>query len=162
MSSVFRPALLSAFLALPMLVGCGPEGLPTVPVEGTVTVDGSPMEGVTVMFSPSDGSGRAASARTDAEGHYVLTTEINGDGALVGSYKVAISKNVTEDDGLPDEVDPDDEASMDAIYGQLDTRKAQKSNNMIADKFGDPNKSGLEATVAEDGENVFDFVGSGS
>ena len=35
-----------------------------------------------------------------------MTTEVAGDGALVGNYKVSFAKVTVEDDGLPDEVDP--------------------------------------------------------
>lgn len=136
--------------------GCGPAGIGTVPVTGTVLVDGKPIEGVTIVFNPGEG-GRAASGVTDAQGAYTLTTEINGDGALPGSYQISVTKNEVEDDGLPKEVDPDSETSLDDIYGQLDTSKEQKSNNLIADMYSNYMGSGLTAEVKSDEENVFDF-----
>ncbi len=148
----------SAACACLVLSGCGGTSLGTVPVQGTVTIDGNPVEGVTIVFNPDDAGGRAASGRTDASGNYTLTTEINGDGALPGGYKITVSKvEVEEDDTLPEQVDPNDEGSMDAIYGQLDTSKEQKSKNLVAKKFGNATTSGLAATVAEEGENKFDF-----
>jgi hypothetical protein len=148
---------LVALLALGSLVGCGGSGIGTVPAEGTVLVDGQPMEGVMVVFNPDDEGGRAASGRTDAEGHFVLTTEVNGDGALPGSYKISVSKHENAEDDLPKEVDPDDEASLDAIYGQLDTRKQAKSKNLIAEMYSNYMGSGLTAEVTSGGENNFTF-----
>ncbi|RMF39873.1 MAG: hypothetical protein D6753_12765 [Planctomycetota bacterium] len=144
------------------LAGCGGSSLPTVPVTGKVLVDGQPMEGVSVVFNPVDASGRAASGVTDAEGKFTLTTEVNGDGALPGSYKVAISKYLVADDNLPEEVNPDDEASMDAIYGSLDTSKEQANKPLIDPMYSDPNGSGLTAEVKKDGENYFEFEVKGA
>ena len=147
-------AFLSMGLAL--LVGCGGSGLGTIPVSGKITVDGQPMEGVMVVFNPGDG-GRAAAGRTDAQGIYKLTTEIAGDGALPGSYKVAVSKHENAADDVPTNVDPNDPASLDAVYSKVDARKKQVSTSFIADMYGNPMGSGLTAEVKSGGENKFDF-----
>jgi len=50
------------------LAGCGgkPAGYPdTAPVNGTITLDGAPLEGASVSFSPVDG--RSSSGKTDAQ-----------------------------------------------------------------------------------------------
>ncbi len=144
------------------LVGCGKPGLGTVPVSGKITVDGSPMEGVMVVFD-SGQSGRAASGITDAQGMYTLTTEVSGDGALPGSYKVAVSKHENVGDfERPKNVDPNDPKSLDAIYSKVDPRKQQQSRNAIADMYANPNGSGLVAEVKDSGENKFDFQVKGN
>lgn len=153
-------SLLAICLLFPLtFAGCGDPGIGAVPVTGTITVDGTAMEGVMVVYTPADGStGRAASGRTDAAGKYILTTEINGDGAIPGEYKIAVTKHENADDDLPKEVDPDDEASLDNIYGELDTSKDQKSKNLIHAQYENPLGSGLSATVTDDeSKNVFDF-----
>ncbi|MEC8557981.1 MAG: hypothetical protein VXZ82_23490 [Planctomycetota bacterium] len=145
-------------LTLTVFLGCGAAKLPTIPVTGTVLVDDKPMEGVKVVFSPAAGSsGQSASGQTDAEGKYSLTTVDTGDGALAGDYEVAILKSTVEEDTLPKEMDPDDPAAMDAIYGALDTSKEGKTENMIAAKWNSPGTSGLKASVKEGGENNFEF-----
>ncbi|MEM7476429.1 MAG: hypothetical protein AAF483_15665 [Planctomycetota bacterium] len=145
-------------LSLCAFAGCGGPTLPTIDVTGSVTVDGQPMEGVSVIFSPAaSSSGRAATGQTDAQGNFKLTTETPGDGALAGDYKVAITKAQTADDNLPKEVDPDDPDSMDSIYGSLDTQKQEKSTNLIGKKWTSAATSGLTATVAEGGDNTFNF-----
>ena len=149
--------MMGFFLSLSVLVaGCGDPGIGAIPVEGVVKVDGQPMEGVMVVFHPDDAGGRAASGRTDAQGVYHLTTETAGDGALPGSYKISVTKHQNEEDDLPKEVDPNDEASLDAIYGAVNTRRASKSKNLIAARYENHMGSGLTATVGS-GENKFDF-----
>ena len=145
-------------LTLTVFLGCGAAKLPTIPVTGTVLVDDKPMEGVKVVFSPAAGSsGQSASGQTDAEGKYSLTTVDTGDGALAGDYQVAILKSLVEEDNLPKEVDMDDEAAMDAIYGSLDTSKDVQTESIVAKKWTSPGTSGLEASVKEGGENNFEF-----
>jgi hypothetical protein len=71
-------------------LGCG-GGLRLVPVEGTVTLDGQPLEAAAVLFEP-DGGGKPATGTTDAAGNFVLTTIETGDGAVPGANKVAVIK----------------------------------------------------------------------
>lgn len=76
------------------VAGCG--GGSVAKVSGVVTLDGAPVEGATVSFTPAsgDGGGVGGSAgKTDAEGRYTLRTVV-GDrpGAAVGKHKVTISK----------------------------------------------------------------------
>lgn len=67
--------------------GCGGSG--PVPVTGKVTVDGVPVAGAGVLFTPK-GGGRPAHGETKADGTYELTTARPGDGALPGEYVVTI------------------------------------------------------------------------
>lgn len=143
------------------IVGCG-GGLGTVPAAGTVTVDGNAVEGVLVMFTPDDiENGMIASGVTDAAGAFTLTTEINGDGALPGTYKVSLSKyEETKDDGVPEDLDMESEEDMDAAYGALDKAGTEaESKAVIAQKWTTPATSGLTADVQKDveGGNTFSF-----
>jgi len=62
--------------ALACIVGCGgsTSTVATVPVTGTVTLDGKPVEGAAVSFAPKTKGCRAAFGRTDASGKFKLTT----------------------------------------------------------------------------------------
>ena len=103
------------------LVGCtGTESLDTVPVEGMVTMNDSPVEGATVVFTPAGGEGHAAAGVTDASGRFQLTTEASGDGAVPGSYKVKITKYPKQGDAIGGETD------MDAAY-----RAAEESGEYV-------------------------------
>ncbi len=140
------------------LVGCG-SSLGTTPVSGKVMLDGSPIEGAMVIYKPTDPSGRTASGTTDASGVYKLTTEVNGDGALPGKYQVTVTKYEGQDLGIPEEVDPDSEASLDAVYGALDKQGADagKAESLIAERFGKAETSGLEAEVKKGDANEHNF-----
>jgi len=80
------------------IVGCGggddKEKLkrPKVaPAQGVVTYKGSPVEGATVVFSPTSGS-IAAYALTDSSGRFSMSAFSPDPGAVPGKYKVSITK----------------------------------------------------------------------
>ena len=95
------------FFVLAMLVismaGCGGNEL--VPVSGTITMDGEPLEGAEVVFAPQQISGQvdvgpASVGITDANGKYVLKTSKGELGAFVASHTVAIKMNVLDEGEL--------------------------------------------------------------
>ena len=130
-----------------LLAGCKPipeHQKGTVPVKGVVTLGGAPVAGATVTFLAGK-DGRSASAITDAQGLYELTTFRRGDGALPGDYNVIVMKfevvtgGQTEKNYVPDERTPEPKNQLPARYTQ-------------------PGTSGLKATVTADAKaNVFDF-----
>jgi hypothetical protein len=145
--------LSAALMALAPLAGCGAKAVGvdgTVPVKGTVKLKGAPLAGATVTFAPS-GSGRSASATTDPQGTFQLTTLKPGDGAMPGEYKVTISK-----------LEP-----VGKVYTQEETNeyynKYQKAppspemKNAVAEKFSKGDSSGLSASVKGSGKNEFSF-----
>ena len=75
-----------------MFAGCGggESGPELSDVNGRVQLDGTPVEGATVTFSPMDG-GRPSFGTTDANGDYELAYTEDRSGAVVGKHKVAIS-----------------------------------------------------------------------
>lgn len=138
--------------------GCSETSIGTVPVTGSVELDGKPVAGATVIFKP-DAQGRAASGTTDAEGKFKLTTEVNGDGALPGSYRVAVTKYEGGGLDLPEVENPSDPASIDAIYkaAEKQGKTGKEAKNVIAAKFGNPDGSGLTAEIKDSGTNDFAF-----
>ena len=78
-------------VALACIAGCGPVS--SVPVEGTVTLQGKPLEGATVMFTSMRGSGPGPFvAKTDESGRFALgPRDRPGAGAEVGEYSVIIA-----------------------------------------------------------------------
>lgn len=94
---------LSALLLLMMTVaavsGCGDS---RSQVHGKVTLpDGSPAVGVVVSFQEPTLS-LGATGVTDASGEYELHSEVPGDGAPVGKYKVAVFQPGPEDSSQQD------------------------------------------------------------
>ena len=73
---------------LALLLGC--NNSPLVSIEGTVTLDGKPLEDAGIMFQP-DAGGVPATGTSDAQGKFTLTTG-NDPGATPGINKVAVSK----------------------------------------------------------------------
>lgn len=81
-------------------LGCG-GGTDDTPqlgeVNGSVTLDGSPVPNATVSFHPLDG-GRTSTAVTDEAGMYSLTYNGTVKGAKVGQHEVAVSTFEEADD----------------------------------------------------------------
>lgn len=131
----------TAMLAFGLLVtasGCGGnDDLPeTASTEGTVSWQGEPVSGATVAFSHKDG-GKIASAKTDDNGHYELTTFESFDGAMVGHHSVTIVKRVPMPPphiSVPDAGKP-----------------------LIPPKYFAAQTSGLTADVKAGESNVYDF-----
>lgn len=126
-----------------LIVGCGgvSDAPQTVPVSGVVSYNGTPMPKISVAFIPQDGTGQIAEGTTDAEGNFELQTREPGDGAVVGTYKVALNYVPDTVAGMP---------------GFTDGAKSEPST--IPGKYGDTSMSGLTATVDPDeSKNEFKF-----
>ena len=108
-----RPALtrgfywVGLFLVAVCLCGCsGSSDIGTYDVTGTLTYNGQPVANVAVTFNP-DGSGWAATGKTDAQGKFSsLTTRESGDGIAEGEYTVTLSKITEVSEGAIDDPNP--------------------------------------------------------
>jgi hypothetical protein len=80
-------AILFGFLLLG-LTGCG-GGL--VSVEGVVKLDGQPLEGAMVVFTPVNEKGQSASGLTKSDGTFELKAANGKNGVAPGTYKVVVS-----------------------------------------------------------------------
>jgi len=140
----FLCGLVCALVALG-LIGCG--GDPTVAkVSGTVTLDGEPVEGASVIFTPI-GGGRPATGQTDAEGNFKLSTYASADGALIAEHAVSVVKveeTSTAQAYLPEgEEEPEDE--RDARSGDLGTGGRVKY--IVPMKYAIGKTSGIKVQV---------------
>lgn len=84
----FLAAVVSLAL-LPLTTGCGPS-VGVVQVSGTLLADGEPVPGLTVQFSPADGS-RPSVGFTDETGRFVLRYNKDTYGVLPGPQQVTFS-----------------------------------------------------------------------
>ncbi len=92
-----------AILLCLFLMGCPGAQVPDLQdVGGTVTLDGTPVEGATVMFTPLNGEGRSCMARTDADGKYVLRFSSKYAGVPKGEFNVTVSKILPSDNPAAD------------------------------------------------------------
>lgn len=135
-------------VALVGLWGCtGFDGTPTlpstVPVSGTVKLDGELIEGAVVTFIPTgDTTGIECIGRTDESGTYTPKQIRGGDGVPPGTYKVVINRFMRN--GKP--VIEDDPGAGGAGI-MVDS---------LPPKYSNPSSTTLTAKVTEDG-NMIDF-----
>ena len=114
-----------------LLGGCGPSGPTTVPMSGTVTINGTPLTIGVVRFNPVDPEvGRPAEGAIDAEGKFTISTFKSGDGAIPGDYNITIISMLE-----------------DADTQQKDQGLGISGKSAIPKKYNDPETSGLSETV---------------
>ena len=145
MSTVSKLRLVMLVLSMAAMWGCS-RGPAVQYVEGVVTLDGEPVEGAIVAFTPP-GDGLGAAGTTDASGVYrlnPLTGRASG-GTLVGDYLVAIRKWEYQDPGPAP--DPSDQKAY-AIWQEKSLKAARREPVYLTPQpYGDAATSGLKATV---------------
>lgn len=93
-----RPRLAAVLIATVVCgaAGCRRSGPELAPVTGVVTLDGKPVAGKQVSFSPKNftpntQSGRSSTGLTDEEGRYELFYTAQRKGALITTHTVTIN-----------------------------------------------------------------------
>ena len=133
------------------MAGCGSRGMGQV--KGKVTVGGAPVTSGAIMFYPAEGPGAVGDIGPD--GTYSLRTHKPGDGAVVGSHKVAIHStgvgpgSMQEPKSLDDELrgSPGNSAKI-LVPGKITW--------VVPEKYSTPAQSPLIAEVKA-GQNTIDF-----
>lgn len=86
-----RPLIAFVTSAALFLAGCGDAGPTLCEVEGTVTLDGKPVEGAELTFIPQNVPTTMVSyGGTDAAGHYTLAFTATKTGAIPATHHVRI------------------------------------------------------------------------
>jgi hypothetical protein len=146
-----------ASLVIVGIAGCDTSGGPSVSyVEGVVTLDGQPVEGASIGFSPVAEGGVGGVGTTDANGVYKLTTPtgtVDG-GVPAGDYNVTITKKVMVG-GTPEVT-----SSSDPNYGKQDASgsgppQAPQYEDVVPVKYNSAATSGIKVTV-KSGRNTGD------
>jgi hypothetical protein len=149
----WRPLLVAAWLAAACGGGCG-GGPQLAPVTGRVTYAGKPVKEGRITFYPE--SGRMALG-TISDGVYTLTTFRPGDGALVGSHKVAIHATRVGPSSLAAPANAEEEARLSRRGGPgVRVIVPGKVEWLVPEKYSEPATSGLTAEVKR-GPNDIDF-----
>lgn len=146
--------------------GCTAKKTKVVPVQGIIRLNGEPLAGAGVLFSPV-GDGLPASGVTKDDGTFRLSCG-RGDGALPGEYKVAITPppetpSPPEGQGLT----PQDrmQAMLKKMIGQGKriseaSKKKQRTKTTLPSVFQDINTTPLRQTVPPpDGKVVLSLEG---
>lgn len=131
-----KHSLLAIATLLTITTGCGPSGPETpavTPVSGTATLNGEPLGGAVIAFSPVSG-GRGASAITNDDGTFEATSFSKGDGLVPGQYGITVTKypqgpesygaagDMESDEYTGEDVTPDDpENELPAKYESAET-----------------------------------------
>lgn len=130
------------------VLGCGDGLPPRIPVAGQVTLDGKPIEGAQVVFHPVGGIGREASAYTNEDGDFEITSFNTGDGAVAGQYKIVVTKMAQEmPAGLMEKVSkmkPDEIQELAKKHREM---VAAPPKSMLPKKYGDVTTTPLQCTV---------------
>ena len=133
--------------------GCGSRNTP-VPVSGTVTLDGKPVDGALVTFHPlgDDKESRSATGQTDKTGTFQLKSG-NEDRIRSGEYKVVIIKNVLADPKvkMPDFPDtPEGRNQRDHFLWKQFGDDQPPYKNVLPDRYGDLKATPLTCQVRGD------------
>ena len=121
--------------------GCN-RGPQMAPVTGVVLLNGQPVDGAAVLFTPEAG-GRPADGVTDKEGKFTLQTFEPGDGAVVGKHKVAIVG--MRQTGV--------QATSDGLSGEVNESKVREVW-FVPKTYSSPDTSGIEIEVKRGMEPV--------
>ncbi len=138
--------------------GCAGKDRP-VPVEGTVTLDGKPIAGAGVRFTPENGGGPPAYAETQADGSFQLNTFNTGDGALPGTYKVTITWEEPVPPAFRD-TGPKDvsrEEMKKKMIAEFEKRRKTAKPSPVPAIYGDLSKTPLKQIVPPAGKVSFDL-----
>jgi len=131
-------------------IACSPGGPPrakTVPVTGTVTYKGLPVDGAVVSFL-GDGTIPAAVGRTDAKGHFELTTSEPGDGAVPGTHQVTVSKIVGKKAAPAKE-------SMEEAAKRTTAAEEEPPLSLIPERYANASTTDISLQVKPSGTNDF-------
>jgi len=147
-----------------LATGCSRGGKRPIvhPVKGRVTLEGQPLEGVGVSFSPVvKGQGVTAFGKTRADGSFTITSTLGGTlgaGAMAGEYAVMLQKFV---DVAPNAVPPQFAAAADDSSRQVQQWFSKQETSRVEDEktvryvilgllpeaYGNAETSGLRVTV---------------
>ena len=111
--------LMVAFCAL-LSVGCGGG---QAKVEGVVTLDGSPVQGATVTFTPTEGSAVPGIGLTDGSGEFRIESGAKS-GLASGTYKVTVVKEEASQGDAPVRMGTEKPAEVAKMPGMAEMMKS--------------------------------------
>jgi hypothetical protein len=144
-------------LVLLIAMGCTGNSS-TVPVQGVVRLDGQPLSGASVQFVP-ESTGRDATATTDEQGRFVLSTIDPRDGALPGAYKVVITPGSPRAEAPAKAMTPDE--AMAASGAAAELPQSKPTGPTVPERYTRPDQTPLKQNVPGDGDVVIEIKSTG-
>ncbi len=142
----------SVFMAtlLVVSVGCGEsDNVEVFPTRGTVNFDGKPMSGGgAISFVPlASQNGKTAGGIINPDGTFVMTTYVDGDGAMVGTFRVIINQSTSQE--------PDFGGDSDAPGAAQSVKAVQTvtARDIIPTIYADPVTSPVEVKIEAKEQN---------
>jgi hypothetical protein len=129
-------------------------------------MDGKALEGAQVTFLPETGTGLSASALTDKDGKFKLTTRNTGDGAEPGTYMVTVTKSSAAQSAADSMANMSPQERQAQMTGQamkgVDAQghsayKSKEKSDAVPAKYKQPSSSGLKYTIPFQGEIKIDL-----
>jgi hypothetical protein len=144
--------ILVLFFPLLFFVGCAEKNpFGTIYVEGFVTLDGTPIQGINVTLMPRGDGAHAAGGLTDNAGKFTVTTggAPMGSGAKPGEYDITFRKVEMAGSDLPMEE-----------LARLSRGGMPPTTYIVPQKYEDPKTSGIAPiTVSTNrADNKFTFA----
>lgn len=140
MNQVLRSAIVAGLsVILSLTVGCSSDtdARPPVEINGTITLDGTPLQEASIQFT-SPKTGESAYANLDAGGQYTVTFPKADIGT---EYEIAISAPVVNEENAM----------------SLAEKPKEKTAAKIPAKYSNRTTSGLKAKIEQTGKNEFNF-----
>lgn len=143
------------------ILGCGSSAgqHQTHKVTGKVLMNGAPVIGASVAFSPTGKGMPAALGQTDTQGVYTLTTYAAGDGAPEGEYKILVTKSAPAADpesNKPTHDPTGKNKSVAPTHSGGGKGKTTPTGHLLPDKFAKVATTPLVKTVVA-GPNTIDL-----
>jgi hypothetical protein len=148
-----RFALGALALFVVTITGCSGESFNTVPVSGTVTLDGEPLPGVEVVFYPEPTESTAvvgpfSVATTDSAGKFTLETRYGEAGAVVGKHRVTFAYGDVDQEAIYDAEAAEMEAKGEGESLTSEEKSAAKeANSQLGKRKQIPNMYGEDSEV---------------
>ncbi len=154
-----RVSVVPVMVGLLLLTGCpGPKMEAVYSVTGKVTVEGKPLAGCVIIFSPVGGKGPTATGVIGADGTYKMRTDggrEGREGAVAGKYKVKLAAGTEMTQKMMAE--QMSEQMKSSRPGGMGKGGPPKFKTPFPESYGDPATSPKEVTV-EAKPNVIDLA----
>lgn len=133
------PGMHLLIVGLAFAVGCQGDGIRLVPIQGTVTIKGKPLDNATIQFTPTPGvQSPGGVGISDGNGSFtVIGSRMGGKGLVPGEYRVSVLRAVGAD-GLP-------------LTNDVSGHVSQDSYESIPRRYTTPETSPLTAVVPPQG-----------